>query len=181
MAVVDEREAVIGEIRQHVAPLDRSRPRRRLEPAGGDEVADGEHSRLGRQRDRAFAAQLEPVVLLWIVRRGDHDAGRIAEFADGEIQLVGARQPEVDDVRSLGRDASRERVEERLRGRAHVAPDGDGRRMEILHERAPDQFGDRFVQLVGERSADVVALEDAEIDVRLHAHLASWAGKKYLR
>ena len=59
----------------------------------------------------AFSRHIfKPLYCFGIVRGGDHDARRIVELADGEIQFVGGGQPQVDGVGALLGDAAKDRV-----------------------------------------------------------------------
>ena len=61
-------------------------------------VAHVEEARLAADGQRAAAHELHARVLLRVVRGGDHDPALEPERADGEIDHLGADQPEVEDV-----------------------------------------------------------------------------------
>ncbi len=142
-----------------------------LELFARDQVADGEDTGIRRQGYRLLAAELEAVVLFRVMRCRDHHAGRISIMTNREIELVGRGESQVDDAGALRRDAAGERLEQRLRTRAHVAPDRDRLGAQKIDERPPYPFGDAFVQLAWIDATDIVALEDIKIDGCVHGSL----------
>ena len=61
-------------------------------------VADVQQARVAADGQRAAADDLHARVLLRVVRGGDLDAAVEAVLADGEIEHLGADEPDVDDV-----------------------------------------------------------------------------------
>jgi hypothetical protein len=111
-------------------------------------------------RDRVLAADLEPVVLGWVVGGGEHDATVGAQSVDGVVEHRRADQPQVDHVRSLVPHALHQRREQ-IRGAAPRIPSqGESRRLQVLRGGSPDPPGQAGVELVGNHTADVVGLED---------------------
>ena len=130
----------------------------------GRAVADLEQARLAAHRQRAAADDLHPRVLLRVVRGGDADAAVEPELADGEVDHLGADQPEVEHVGARVGGAVDQRGGHRRRGEAHVAPDGDPPRLEVLDVGAADRVRALLVELVGVDAADVVGLEDLRVE-----------------
>ena len=127
-------------------------------------VAHVEEARLAADRQRAAADDLHPGVLLRVVRGGDADAAVEAELADREVEHLRPDQPEVEHVRAAVRGALDQRLGHRRRGDAHVAPDGDPARLELLDVRAPDRVRALLVELGRMEPADVVRLEDLRVE-----------------
>ena len=132
-------------------------------------VADVEEARLAADRQRPAPHDLHPRVLLRVVRGGDLDAAVELELADREIDHLGAR-------RARGRAPPRPRRRPRgsprrpCRAReAHVAPDGDAPRLELLDVCPPDRVCAVLVQLAGIDAADVVCLEHLRVEHRADA------------
>src|SRR5450755_1706219 len=105
---------MLGKVRKSVALQDTAGSRRGAGLSRCDEIPNGIDARFRGQRDGVLPAEFESVVLLWIVRRGDHRAGGIAVVSDREIQLIGRREAKVDDIGAGGGGAARECREERL-------------------------------------------------------------------
>ena len=127
-------------------------------------VADLEQARLAADRQRAAPDDLHPRVLLRVVRGGDEDAAVEPELADGEVDHLGADQPEVEDVGAGVGGAVDQRGRHRRRGDAHVAPDRDPPRLELLDVGAADRVRALLVELAGVDAADVVRLEDLRVE-----------------
>ncbi len=70
--------------------------------AGVDQVAQIEEAAVAADRQGAAADELQPGVLLRVVRRGDHDPALEPERADGEIDHLGADETEVEHLRAGG-------------------------------------------------------------------------------
>jgi len=102
------------------------------------------------------------------MRSGDHDAAVVAEFSDREIQRVRGNQADVDDVRAGFARTACKRFEEAFPGRAHIAAYGDCLRAEQRDETAADLISYVFVKLCRINAANVVALENSGIQLRLH-------------
>ena len=93
------------------------------------------------------------------MRGGDCDAAVEAELADGAVEHLRAHHPDVDDVRArVGRAVDR-RPRHRWSREAHVPPDRDPPRLEVLHVRATDGVRTVLVELVGIDASHVVRLE----------------------
>ena len=127
-------------------------------------VAHVQKARLASDRERAPPDDLHPGVLLRVVRGGDGDPAVEAQLADGEVDHLRPDEPEVEDGGAgVGRPVDDSR---RHRGRrlAHVAADGDLRRLELLHVRAADRVGAGLVELGAVDPAHVVGLEDLRVE-----------------
>ena len=97
----------------------------------------------------------------------------------GEVQAVGAREADQDDVAALLADALGEGGDQGGAGRAHVVRDDDGAgaavargRPDDADEGGADLVGEVLVQLVGIRAAHVVGLDD-RVEVSHPARLSS--------
>ena len=90
-------------------------------------------------------------------------------MADREVEHLGADEPDVDDLGPGRRRALDRRLRHRRRRDAHVAPDGDLLRLELLDVGAPDRARAVLVDLVRIDPADVVRLEDLRIEHRRDA------------
>ena len=88
------------------------------------------------------------------------------EVADREVEHLGADEPDVDHVGPGGRGALDRRLRHRRRRDAHVAPDGDPLRLELLDVGAPDRARAVLVDLARIDPADVVGFEDLRIEHR---------------
>ena len=88
------------------------------------------------------SAQLDAVVGRRIVRRRQHRA-RHGEVAGGEVEQVGGRQPDVDDVRPGSHDAVCKRFGQRDAARPHVARHHDLRRRCPCREGVADAAAPR--------------------------------------
>ena len=118
---------------------------------GHGSVADVQQARVAADRQRAAADDLHARVLLRVVRRGDLEPAVEPEIADREIEHLGADEPDVDHVGPGGRGALDRRLRHRRRRDAHVAPDGDPFRLELLDVGAPDRARAVLVDLVRDR------------------------------
>jgi hypothetical protein len=94
------------------------------------------------------------------VRGGDGDPAVEAELADREVDHLRPDEPDVQHVDAGVGGAARDGLGHRGGGEAHVAPDGDALRLEVLPVGAADRVGALLVQLGGVEAADVVRLED---------------------
>jgi len=111
-------------------------------------------------------SQLEAVVFRRIVAAGDHHAAVGPQAVAGVVEDRSRHDADVEDPRT-GRDhAIRHRVAEPIRGRPHVAPDGE---LDSLgpqgaeHERrvcAAQRPHDLFGQVLVDEPADIVLAED---------------------
>ena len=151
-----------GVVRADVGLRDRAGLRR----GGGegllrDDALDVRDAGRAGDRDGAGAAELEAVVLLRVVRGGDHHARVAAELRVGVVGDGGGAEAEVDHVRAELRRARGERVEERAGRDAAVAADRDLFAAEERDERAGDVADDALGDLGAVDAADVVSLEDA--------------------
>ena len=127
-------------------------------------VADVQQARLAADGQRAAADDLHPRVLLRVVRGGDAHAAFELELADRVVDHLGADQPEVEHVgAAVGRALDQSRRHRRRR-HAHVAPDRDRARLEVLDVGASDRVRALLVELGGVEAADVVRLEDLGIE-----------------
>src|ERR671936_311824 len=124
----------------------------------------------GAEEQRAAADDLHARVLLRVVRGGDLDPAVEAEVADGEVEHLGADEPELEDVYAGLRGAADGRRGHGRRGDAHVPADGDLPRLELLRVGAADRVRALLVELVGIDPADVVGLEHLRIE---HARMLS--------
>jgi len=110
-------------------------------------------------RAGARQAELDAVVFGRVVRRRE-DGARAVEVAGCEVHHVRRGQPDVDHVDALAADAVGEGGHEGRPGRSHVAADEQLGRPGVAGERHAQRAGHRFVELVGDRPADVVRLDD---------------------
>jgi hypothetical protein len=94
------------------------------------------------------------------VRGGDRRAPVEAELADGVVEHLRPDHPDVEDARARLGDAVNERLLHGRGGEAHVAPDCDRGRLELLGVGTPDRVGALLVELAGVDAPDVVCLED---------------------
>ena len=134
-----------------------------------DDALDVGDARRARNRDRALAAELEAVVLLGVVRGGDHHRSVATERTVAEVTDRRRGEPQIDHVGAELRRAAGERFEERDGGRADVAGDRDFLAGEEGDERACDVVGDLGRELGAVYAADVVSFEDAG-----HGFLSGW-------
>ncbi len=160
---VDEREHALDVRGPDVVRLDRPRPRCRRRRLRGA-VADLEKPGLAADRQRPAPHDLQPGVLLRVVRGGDHDPAVQRELPDGEVDHLGPDEPEVEDVRAGRRGSLHHRCRHRRGRDAHVAADGDPFRLEVLDVRTADRPCAVLVELGGVDPADVVCLEDLRIE-----------------
>jgi hypothetical protein len=114
--------------------------------------------------DGAGKTELEAVALRRVVRGGDHHAERVAILPAGEVQLVDADHPQVDDVGTLSGDAVDERRVQRGRREAHVSPHNDLGNAEAVHGGGADAARRHLIELIRMGSADVIGLEDGCIN-----------------
>ena len=103
---------------------------------------------------RLALGDLEPVVLRRIVTRRTHHAASAVQMVHGEVDEAGVHQPDIHDMAALIVDSLDQRLGERGRTLAHVAPDDD-----VVHHRA----GVARVRGIGEEK-----LGDAEADLPSH-------------
>ena len=127
---------------------------------------------VGCDRPRAGVAELDAVVLAGVVARGEHDA-RQAEAARGEPELVGAGQPDVDDVRAGVQHGRRRRrrtcAGPRAACRGPARPSrrrGRSTSTNALPERVRAGLVPLGLGALGD-AADVVGLEDDGFSTRL--------------
>jgi hypothetical protein len=130
---------------------------------GKGAVADVEEPGVAAHRKSTAADDLHPVVVPGVVRSGDHDPAVQLEFADGEIEHLGADHPDVRNLgAAVGRPAHHGRGH-RGRGDPHVAPDGDTPGLELLDVGTADRVRAVLVQLGRVNAAHVVRLEDLRV------------------
>ena len=160
---VDEREHVLDELVEYVAPREATTCGRGRRAMTGEHrgrgVADHGEAAVDPDRARPAEAQLESVVLRRIVRRGEHRA-RGVERAGGVVQQVGRGEAEVDHVDALRHHAPRELLDQFGSGRSHVAGDEHFRGGGEQSESDTEGMCDRRVHLVGHGASDVVRLDD---------------------
>ena len=124
--------------------------------------ADHIQARLGADRDRLLADELEPVVLGRVMGGGDHDPARCAQDVDGEVEHGRGGEADVDHVHPAGVQPVRERGEKRVGACAHVSPHRDfsplGKKA-ALGKAFPDAIGGVLVEIVRIDPTDVVGLE----------------------
>jgi hypothetical protein len=164
---VDEGQHLVNEGRKDVICSDLSEGlslvnRRR----GESSVTDVQQARVAAHRQRAAAHDLHPGVLLRIVRRGYLDAAVEREVPDGEIEHLGADEPDVDYLGARRRGTLDRRLRHPLRRRAHVPADRDPLRLELLHVSAADRARAILVDLGRVDPAHVVGFEDLRIQHR---------------
>jgi hypothetical protein len=160
---VYEREAVFGVIFGDVALLDGAGILGRSGQFARDyEIPDLAYSRLPREGDGVLPAELEAVVVFWVVGGRDHGPARLFQVPDGEVQRVGRDEPQVQDIRAGPGHPLYKGLLERLTGEAHIATDDDrgARETEVVHEGAADVARHVLVELVGIHAPDVVGLKD---------------------
>ena len=97
------------------------------------------------------------------MRGGDGDAALEPELADGAVEHLGADHADVEDVGArVGRPFDR-CARHRRRRQAHVPPNRDAPRLEVLDVRPPDRVRALLVELIGIDAPDVVCLENCGI------------------
>ena len=128
--------------------------------------ADVQKARVPSDGHRAAAHDLETRVLLGVVRRGHLEPAVEPQMADREIEHLGADEPDVDHVGPGGSSALDRRLRHGRRRAAHVAPDGDAFRLELLDVGAADLARAVLVDLVRIDPPDVVGFEDLWIQHR---------------
>ncbi len=129
--------------------------------AGDDEVLYLAYPVLTGEGDGVFPAQLEAVVLLGVVRGGDHGPARLLQVPDREVERVGGDLTEIEHVCARLRHALYEGAFDGLAGEPHV-PGHDypgARQPQMGDEGAADVPRDVLVQAVRVYASDVVGLE----------------------
>lgn len=124
-----------------------------------DQGADLGEAGVLADRGGARPAHLDAVVPRRIVRGREHRPGE-AEGPRRVVQLVRRAEADERDVRAPGRRSPGERTGESWRRGAHVVADHDRVGGRDLDERGSEEFGQRFVPLVGHHSAHVVRLHE---------------------
>ena len=163
---VDEAMHVLHEVRQHIAVRDPAALVPGRWPARQHQALDVVEARFGADGHGVGETELEAVVLAGVVRRRDHCPGRVAEFADGKVELVGAGHAQVDQLGVLRRHAVLEGFEERRRREAHIAAHRDAGHAEVRDEGRTDGVRRLLVYLVRVGAPHVVGLEDRGVDHR---------------
>ena len=107
------------------------------------------------------------------MRRRHHHAAFELQLPDGEVDHLRSDQAQIRHIRAGVGRASHHGFRHGGRGQPHVAPDGDGARLELLHVRAPDRVRAGLVELVGIDPAYVVGLEHLGVE---HGRDASGSG-----
>ena len=98
------------------------------------------------------------------MRCGDAHPAVELQLADGVVDHLGAHKPEVEHVGPAVDRALDQRSRHRGRREAHVPPDGDPARLEVLDVRTPDPIRAVLVELRGVDPADVVRLEHLRVE-----------------
>ena len=154
--LVDEREDLLDEGRPHVllahvsAPLDRCKGNERALP---DVVEAG----VAADRERPAPHDLHARVVLRV-------AAVEPELADGEIDHLGSHEPEIEHVRATVRRALDGGGRHRRGREAHVPPDADRARLEVLDVCSRDPVRAVLVELRWIEAAHVVRFEDLGIE-----------------
>ena len=175
LGLVDERSDVRRVALQQVLLLHRAVPFDRRGDARLDAGLDLGEARVLSDGTGATETQLDAVVLRGIVRRGEHGPRRV-EVAGGVIEQVGRRQAQVDDIGALGGGAFRKGGGQRHTRRAHVARHQHAIGAREAHEGCAEGARQFVVELVGDRAADVVRLEDG-VEGRRHGRISLLAGR----
>src|SRR5918995_890782 len=164
LLVHDKAQAVFGIVNRYIALLHGARvaPVRLGELARGYKVPDLIDALFSRERDGVLAAEFEAVVVLGVVRSGDHGAARLPEVPDGEIESVGRDEADVQHVRAGFGHTLHKRLLQDLAGEAHVAPDNyaGARKVQVVDVGTSHLPGHVLIQGVGVEAPDVVGLED---------------------
>ena len=116
------------------------------------------------ERKRLAPHQLDAVVLLRIVRRGNLRATVEAIPRDAEVHHVGRQHPVIDDVRALFACTLDERRGDPRGGEPHVARHPDAPGIEVGDEAAADLPRRLLVHFGGIQSAHVVRFENRCFD-----------------
>ena len=147
-------------VRQHLTLGNRAQRTVESRHALDEHVLDGLQTGLLAYRHGASAAELNAVVLGRIVGGGEHRA-RVVQGTCREVQLVGGRKIQLDDVEALGDDALSKSLGQRRRGRAHVVADGDGgltlaaQDGRVRRTRVPNEV---FVDILAHDATHVISL-----------------------
>src|SRR5829696_105428 len=145
-----------------VGLLHRTRVFRRVGEIPGDyEIADLAESRVSREGDGFFPAELEAVVIFWVVRGCYHGPAGLLEVPYGEVERIGRDQPKVEDVCSRLGNPLYKGLLQRLTRDAHVAGHDDpgAREVKVLYEGTADVSSHALIQALGVDTADVVGFE----------------------
>src|SRR5215208_2361398 len=128
---------------------------------GDDEVADLAETRLAREGDGFFPAQLEAVVIFGVVRGCYHGPAGLLEVPYGEVERIGRDQPKVEDVCSCLGNPLYKGLLQRLARDAHVAGNDDpgAREIQVLYEGTADVSCHALIQALGIDAADVIGFE----------------------
>src|SRR5918993_4875928 len=128
---------------------------------GDDEVADLAETRVSREGDGFFPAELEAIVIFGVVRGCYHGPAGLLEVPYGEVERIGRDQPKVEDVCSrLGNPLYKGLLQDLARD-AHVAGHDDpgAREVQVLYEGTADVSCHALIQALGIDAADVVGFE----------------------
>ena len=161
---VDEGTDVPGELVEELDGRDGAGPARVGHADTTEHVVAYEaESRVDPDWSGVREAHLDAVVPGGVVAGREHRPGD-PEVAGGEVEHVGRRQADVEDVEALGGDAVGEGRREALAARAHVAGDGHRGRLRLLGPDQPgirpaDGAGQVDVELLGHEATHVVCLE----------------------
>ena len=151
---------MVSELAQHLARGDRScAARRRLSQEPSGELLDLGQAGVSSDGLSAGQAQLDAVVLRWVVRGREHRTGCV-EGARCEVEKVSRRHPEVDHVDPGSVRALSERLGQRDPRGTHVARHQHGRGAAERRHRRTDRSTEILVDLIWIGAADVVRLED---------------------
>ncbi|KWX60323.1 hypothetical protein ASJ79_01445 [Mycobacterium sp. NAZ190054] len=162
---VDERTQELAVGGEHVAVGGGAAATVVLRNPGDHLVADRGQAGVLADGFGARAAEFDAVVGGGVVAGGEHRAGAVQQ-ARGEVQLIGGRQPDADDVEPLRGDSVGEGLGQDRRTGPHVVPDDDlrgglGPVADQPCERRPDVAHETFVDLLADESAHVIGLDDA--------------------
>src|SRR5262249_28960267 len=168
---VDEREDLLDVCRPDVVVVDMSGGQT-LGPArsGRRAVSDLEQAGLAAHGQGAGPDDLDAGVLLRVVGRSHGCAAVQPKLADGEVDHLGADEPEAEHVGAGVSRAVRESVGHGGARHAHVVADGDLAWPELLGIRTPDRIRPVLVELSRIDAPDVICLEDLRVEHRSDAN-----------
>ncbi len=176
---VDVREQVLDVARTRVGLSQRSARNSRAVPPAPVTVArqpenlhggflDLDETGVGADGARFVARELHAVVVTGIVTGRDHHPTVQSQREDGEIDLLGTDQADVDHLDSRVHQTTAQRLGELRAGQPYVVSHRHPSGMDQASIRTPDDLRQFGVELTGNPAAHVVRLEAIQIVAALH-------------